>query len=69
MRTGVTLQTVNSPINLIGSYPSQHYDQPKGLVDEGEDTNMYTYAKFGAQILNEPGSKAYQSLIRKRFNI
>ena len=39
----------------------------KGLrfVDEGEDTNMYTYAKFGAAILDEPGSKAYQIFDQK----
>jgi tricarballylate dehydrogenase len=30
------------------------------FVDEGEDQNLYTYAKFGRAILAEPGAKAYQ---------
>lgn len=49
------------------SYPFGIMINRKGLrfVDEGEDTNMYTYAKFGAAILNEPGSKAYQIFDQK----
>jgi tricarballylate dehydrogenase len=30
------------------------------FVDEGEDQNLYTYAKFGRAILAEPGAKGYQ---------
>jgi tricarballylate dehydrogenase len=30
------------------------------FVDEGENTNLMTYAKFGRAILAQPGSKAYQ---------
>lgn len=30
------------------------------FVDEGEDENLYTYAKFGRAILAEPGAKGYQ---------
>jgi tricarballylate dehydrogenase len=30
------------------------------FVDEGEDLNLYTYAKFGRAILAEPGAKGYQ---------
>lgn len=39
----------------------------KGLrfVDEGEDTKLYTYAKFGAEILKQPGGKAYQIFDQK----
>ena len=32
----------------------------KRFVDEGEDQNLYTYAKFGRAILAEPGAKGYQ---------
>ena len=34
----------------------------KGLrfVDEGEDLGLYTYAKYGAEILKQPGSLAWQ---------
>jgi tricarballylate dehydrogenase len=34
-------------------------------VDEGEDTKLYTYAKFGAEILKQPGGKAYQIFDQK----
>ena len=30
------------------------------FVDEGEDTNLYTYAKFGRAILAQPGAMAWQ---------
>lgn len=30
------------------------------FVDEGEDTQFYTYAKFGGEILHQPGGVAYQ---------
>ena len=30
------------------------------FVDEGEDQNLYTYAKFGGTILNQPGTVAWQ---------
>ena len=30
------------------------------FVDEGEDQNLYTYAKFGGTILNQPGTIAWQ---------
>lgn len=32
----------------------------KRFVDEGEDENLYTYAKFGRAILAEPGAMGYQ---------
>ena len=30
------------------------------FLDEGEDMGMYTYAKYGGRILNEPGALAWQ---------
>ena len=30
------------------------------FVDEGEDQNLFTYAKFGGTILNQPGAVAWQ---------
>ena len=30
------------------------------FVDEGEDANLFTYAKFGRAILAQPGAKAWQ---------
>ena len=43
----------------------------KGLrfVDEGEDTQFYTYAKYGAAILDEPGGKAYQIFDQKVIHL
>ena len=45
------------------------------FVDEGEDTNLYTYAKFGGEILKQRGSVAFQvfdqqtvSLLETRYN-
>ena len=34
--------------------------QGRRFVDEGEDVNLYTYAKFGRSILAQPGAKAWQ---------
>ena len=44
------------------SYPYGLMINRKGrrFVDEGEDQNLYTYAKFGRAILAEPGAKGYQ---------
>ena len=39
------------------------------FVDEGEDTQFYTYAKFGAAILNEPGGMAYQIFDQKTIHL
>lgn len=48
---------------------SHRYGWPLGImvntngqrfVDEGEDFSTYTYAKFGAEILKQPGGIAYQ---------
>jgi tricarballylate dehydrogenase len=35
------------------------------FLDEGEDTNLYTYAKFGRAILAQPGAKAWQIFDQK----
>ncbi len=34
--------------------------QGRRFVDEGEDFQFYTYAKFGGIILAQPGGVAYQ---------
>ena len=39
------------------------------FVDEGEDTNLYTYAKFGRAILAQPGAKAWQIFDRKVIHL
>jgi tricarballylate dehydrogenase len=39
------------------------------FVDEGEDTNLYTYAKFGRAILAQPGAKAWQILDQKVIHL
>jgi tricarballylate dehydrogenase len=41
----------------------------KRFVDEGEDTQFYTYAKFGAAILDEPGGMAYQVFDEKTIHL
>ena len=41
----------------------------KRFVDEGEDTQFYTYAKFGAAILDEPGGMAYQIFDQKTVHL
>ena len=35
------------------------------FVDEGEDMGLYTYAKYGAEILGQPGSLAWQIFDQK----
>ena len=44
------------------SYPYSVMINRNGLrfLDEGEDVGMYTYAKYGGQILNQPGGLAWQ---------
>jgi tricarballylate dehydrogenase len=39
------------------------------FVDEGEDQNLFTYAKFGRAILAEPGAKGYQVFDRKVLHL
>jgi len=39
------------------------------FVDEGEDTNFYTYAKFGRAILAQPGAKAWQIFDRNVIHL
>jgi tricarballylate dehydrogenase len=39
------------------------------FVDEGEDTNFYTYAKFGRAILAQPGAKAWQIFDQKVIHL
>jgi tricarballylate dehydrogenase len=59
------------------SFPYSVMLNRKGLrfLDEGEDMGMYTYAKYGGQILNEPGALAWQifdqqtvHLLEPRYN-
>ncbi len=39
------------------------------FVDEGEDQNLYTYAKFGGIILNQPGAIAWQIFDNKAADL
>lgn len=39
------------------------------FVDEGEDTALFTYAKFGRAILAEPGAKAWQIFDKKTLHL
>jgi tricarballylate dehydrogenase len=39
------------------------------FVDEGEDQNLYTYAKFGGIILNQPGGIAWQIFDHKTVEL
>jgi tricarballylate dehydrogenase len=39
------------------------------FVDEGEDQALFTYAKFGGAILNQPGGAAYQIFDAKVTNL
>jgi tricarballylate dehydrogenase len=39
------------------------------FVDEGEDLNLYTYAKFGRAILAEPGARGYQLFDKKVLHL
>ena len=49
------------------SYPYGVLINRLGLrfLDEGEDLGFYTYAKFGARIMHQPGSLAWQIFDRK----
>jgi tricarballylate dehydrogenase len=53
---------------------SYHYGlminrQGNRFVDEGEDQNLYTYAKFGRAILAQPGARGYQLFDRKVLHL
>ncbi len=39
------------------------------FVNEGEDQALFTYAKFGGSILNQPGGIAYQIFDAKVTNL
>ena len=39
------------------------------FVDEGEDVGFYTYAKYGGEILRQPGSLAWQIFDRKTMHL
>ena len=39
------------------------------FVDEGEDLGFYTYAKYGGEILRQPGSLAWQIFDRKTMHL
>ena len=39
------------------------------FVDEGEDMGLYTYAKYGAEILRQPGSLAWQIFDQKTVHM
>ena len=39
------------------------------FVDEGEDLGLYTYAKYGGEILRQPGSLAWQIFDRKTVHL
>ena len=39
------------------------------FVDEGEDLGLYTYAKYGGEILRQPGSLAWQIFDRKTAHL
>jgi tricarballylate dehydrogenase len=49
------------------SYPYGVMINKRGMrfVDEGEDQQFYTYAKFGGEILRQPGSVAFQIFDQK----
>lgn len=53
------------------SYPYAVMLNRKGLrfLDEGEDMGLYTYAKYGGQILNQPGSMAWQIFDQKTIHL
>jgi tricarballylate dehydrogenase len=53
------------------SYPYGIMINRKGkrFLDEGEDTALFTYAKFGRAILAEPGAKAYQLFDSKTVHL
>ena len=43
--------------------------QGRRFLDEGEDVGMYTYAKYGAAILAEPGALAWQIFDQKTVHL
>lgn len=53
------------------SYPYGVMLNRNGLrfLDEGEDVGLYTYAKYGGQILNQPGSMAWQIFDQKTVHL
>ncbi len=53
------------------SYPFGVMINRRGLrfVDEGEDLQFFTYAKYGGIILNQPGSLAYQIFDQKTVHL
>jgi tricarballylate dehydrogenase len=59
----------DSPMIEAASAGSERYSYPycmmvnregKRFLDEGEDSHVYTYAKFGKEILKQPGGLAFQ---------
>jgi tricarballylate dehydrogenase len=59
----------DSPMIEAASAGSERYSYPfcimvnrdgKRFVDEGEDLQVFTYAKFGKEILKQPGAVAFQ---------
>jgi tricarballylate dehydrogenase len=59
----------DSPMIEAASAGSERYSYPycvmvnregKRFIDEGEDFHVYTYAKFGKEILKQPGGLAFQ---------
>jgi tricarballylate dehydrogenase len=59
----------DSPMIEAASAGSERYSYPycvmvnregKRFLDEGEDSHVYTYAKFGKEILKQPGGVAFQ---------
>ena len=51
---------------LYGVMINQH---GKRFVDEGEDIQFFTYAKFGREILGQPGGKVYQIFDQKTVHL
>lgn len=53
------------------SYPYSVMLNRQGLrfVDEGEDMGLYTYAKYGGEILRQPGSLAWQIFDQKTIHL
>ena len=43
--------------------------QGERFVDEGEDVGLYTYAKYGGEILRQPGSLAWQIFDQKTVHL
>lgn len=53
------------------SYPYGVLINRQGVrfIDEGEDMGLYTYAKYGAEILRQPGSLAWQIFDQKTVHL